>query len=108
MIPLTVREDGIVIAVKAQPGARKDTVLGERAGALRVAVSAAPEKGKANDAVQAVLARALGCRPSQIGLLSGATSRDKSFLVSGVPLVELKNRVESLLRLSEPGPHSQD
>jgi uncharacterized protein YggU (UPF0235/DUF167 family) len=72
-------------------------VLGERAGALRVAVSAAPEKGKANEAVREVLAEALGCRPSQVVILTGETSRDKMFLVSGVSAEELRNRLDELL-----------
>jgi len=46
---------------------------------LRVAVSAAPEKDKANAAIRDVLADALGCKPSQVALLSGKTSREKLF-----------------------------
>lgn len=97
MIALTARPEGVVVPVKAQPGARKEAVLGERAGALRVAVSAAPEKGKANAAVGRVLAEALGVKASQVEILSGATSRDKAFLVTGVGLDEIRRRLEGLL-----------
>ena len=68
MIDLTPHAGGVVVPVLAQPGARKNAVLGERAGRLRVAVSAAPEKGKANAAVHDVLAEALGVKGSQISL----------------------------------------
>ena len=49
-----------ILPVLAQPGSKRDGIIGERAGALRVAVTAAPEKGKANVAIQSVLAEALG------------------------------------------------
>ena len=68
----------------AHPGAKRDGIIGERAGALRVAVTAAPEKGKANEAIQSVLAEALGCKANQITLLSGETSRRKRFLIDGI------------------------
>jgi uncharacterized protein (TIGR00251 family) len=97
MIALTERPDGVVVPVRAQPGARRNAILGERAGALRIAVSAAPEKGKANVAVLEILAEALGCRPSQIQLLGGAHFREKTFLVSGVAREELDRRVAAIL-----------
>ena len=96
MIELTPHDRGTVLPVRAQPGARKNAVLGERAGALRVSVSAAPEKGKANAAILGVLAEALGCKASQVALLSGETSREKRFIVSGVAPDELRRRVDSL------------
>ena len=97
MIALTVHEGGTVLPVRAQPGARKDAILGERAGSLRVAVSAAPERGKANAAIQVVLADAIGCKASQVGLLSGETSRTKRFLISGVTPDELQRRLAGVL-----------
>lgn len=104
MIVLTPHTLGTVLPVRARPGARRNAVLGERSGALRVAVSAAPEKGKANAAVAALLAEALGCKASQVSLLSGATARDKTFLVSGVSPDDLRDRVDALAALP-PNPH---
>ena len=97
MIELSRHAAGVVLPVRAQPGARKNAVLGERAGALRVVVSAAPEKGKANAAIQEVLAAALGCKRSQVELLSGETSRDKTFVISGLSAEELRRRLDALL-----------
>jgi uncharacterized protein (TIGR00251 family) len=93
---------GTIVPVHAQPGAKRNGVLGERAGALRVAVTAAPEKGKANAAIQAVLAELLGCRPPQVSLLSGETSRHKRFLVAGMVPEDLHARLKNAL--SDPGP----
>lgn len=100
MIEVTPHAEGAVLMVRAQPGARKNAVVGEHAGALRVAVSAPPEKGKANAAIQDVLAEALGCKSSQIDLLSGETSRVKKFLVTGVTLDELRRRLDALVSSS--------
>jgi uncharacterized protein (TIGR00251 family) len=102
MIELAPHPEGTVIAVHAQPGARRNAILGERAGALRVAVTAPPEKGKANAAIQSVLAEGLGCRPSQVRILSGESSRQKRFLVGGLDPEELRRRIDTLLPESGP------
>jgi uncharacterized protein (TIGR00251 family) len=93
--------EGAVLNVKALPGARRNGVAGEHAGALKVAVTQVAEKGKANKAVAAVLAKALGVRPAEIELLSGATSARKRFLVRGAGAQELAELVEMLLGLGE-------
>jgi len=97
VIALTAHEGGTILPVRAQPGARKNAILGERGGSLRVAVSVAPERGKANAAIEEVLADAIGCKASQIGLLSGETSRTKRFLISGVTPDELQRRLAGLI-----------
>lgn len=93
MIAVTAHAEGSILPVRAQPGARKNDVLGERAGSLRVAVTAAPERGKANAAIAEVLAETLGCKPSQIALLAGETSREKRFLLAGMTVRELQERL---------------
>jgi len=81
----------------AQPGARKAGVLGEQAGALKVAVTAPPEDGKANKALVEALRRALGLRRSQVDLFSGQSSRDKRFVIRGVSAKDLRERLAALL-----------
>ncbi|HEV3120444.1 MAG TPA: DUF167 domain-containing protein, partial [Isosphaeraceae bacterium] len=61
--------------------------------ALKVAVTAPPERGKANDAIARVLAETLGCKPAQVELLGGPTSRSKRFLVRGMELEEIRSRL---------------
>ncbi len=51
MIKLRVVDGGIVLSVKVQPNASKDRVVGEHADQIKIAVTVAPEKGKANKAV---------------------------------------------------------
>lgn len=74
---------GVILAVRAHAAARRNAILGVRNGALRVAVTAAPERGKANRAIIAVLSEALGAPKSSIELLSGETSPQKRFLFVG-------------------------
>ena len=65
------------------PKARRNSITGLHAGALKVAVTEPPDKGKANEAVIALLAKALGLAPSCIELLAGHTSRDKQVAIKG-------------------------
>jgi uncharacterized protein len=90
--------EGWVLSVRAQPGARKNAVLGAHAGALKVAVTAAPEQGKANKAILEVLREALGLKRSQIEQISGETSRDKRFLIRDLSKDELATRLAALLQ----------
>lgn len=97
MIDLTAHPDGTVVPVAAQPGAKKNAALGERAGALRLAVTAPPDRGKANDALADLLADLLGCKSSAVRLLTGPTSRQKRFLVVGLAPAEVRERLASTL-----------
>ena len=84
MIDLKQDSRGVVISISAQAGARRNGIVGLRDGALRIAVTAAPEKGKANRAIITVLGEALAVPKSAIELVSGETSRLKRFIVLGV------------------------
>lgn len=97
MIVLTAHQAGVILLVRAQPGARVNAVRGEHQGALKVAVTQAPEKGKANRAVIEVLSRALRLSRSQFTLLSGETSHDKRFVVSGISADDLAALVNELV-----------
>ncbi len=96
-LEIVARERGSIVVISAQPGARREGVLGVRAGAVRIAVNAPPEKGKANAAIQAVLAEALGCKAAAIELVSGASARQKRFFIHGISPGELRERLASLL-----------
>lgn len=72
---------GVILSVRAHAGARRNAIVGVREGMVRIAVSEAPEKGKANKAIVVVLSKALGISKSAIVLVSGATSSRKRFLI---------------------------
>jgi uncharacterized protein len=102
MIDVAAHAEGSVLRVRAHAGARKNGVIGEHAGALRVAVSTAPERGKANAAIARELAAAIGCKASSLQLLSGETTREKRFLVVGLAPEALRARLEDVLKSAQP------
>jgi uncharacterized protein len=97
MIALSTHPEGCLLPVRALPGARKAGILGEQAGALKVAVTAPPEDGRANKALTEELRAALGLKRSQIELFRGSSSRDKLFLIRGLMQAELAERLAGLL-----------
>jgi uncharacterized protein (TIGR00251 family) len=101
MIAVTDHAEGLILPIRAQPGARKAGVLGEQAGALKLAVSAPPEDGRANKALTELLREVLGVKRSQVELLSGATSRDKRFLIRGVARGDLEARLRAMCPSTE-------
>ncbi|QDT47792.1 hypothetical protein Pan258_18290 [Symmachiella dynata] len=97
MIDIEPTTDGVLLPVRAQAGARKNGVVGVHDGRLKVAVTQAPEKGKANGAIQKVLAAALGLKKSQVELVVGPTSSQKKFRLTGVTADALRERIAALL-----------
>ena len=100
MIALENHPQGIIVPVKTQPGARRNGLSGEHAGALKVQVTQAPEDGKATEAVLELLADVLHVKRSQVMILSGVTSRQKRFLVSELSMAEIAKRLQSELENS--------
>jgi len=88
---------GIVLPKRAQPGGRNNSINGVHDGALKVSVQAAPEDGKANDAIMELLKKTLGIKRNQIEILSGQTSRDKKFLIRELMLEELAQKIRTLI-----------
>lgn len=98
-IGLTEHPEGCVLAVRAQPGARRNGIVGEHAGMLKVAVTAPPDKGRANDAIINVLADQFGLKASQIEFVSGLKSKEKKFLLRNLTMQEARSRLRSLLKI---------
>ena len=88
--PRTVR-----IAVKAVPGAKRDQIVGRLGDRLKIRVAAPPEDGKANQAVRALLADALGVRARDVRLVSGHSSAEKIVEVSGADEAAVKRLLGS-------------
>ncbi|MCA9029900.1 MAG: YggU family protein [Planctomycetaceae bacterium] len=96
-ISIEANDEGVFLPVHAQPGAKKNRIVGEHDGRLKVAVTAAPEKGKANKEIIAFLSKTLGIRKNQILIRSGETNSRKLLVVSDVDPRELQNKIEELL-----------
>jgi uncharacterized protein (TIGR00251 family) len=76
--------------VRLQPRARRAEVVGERAGAIVIRVTAPPVDGKANAALCAFVAQRAGVARSRVEVVRGMTSRDKIVRVEGVELAALR------------------
>ena len=94
---MTSRKEGTVIPVRAVPRARESRILGVHAGALRVALAALPEGGKANKALIDLLADALGFPVTALEIRRGAASRDKAVLVRGGDIERIATTLRGLL-----------
>ncbi len=70
--------------VKVHPKASRDQVVGYRDGVLQLRVTAPPDKGRANAAVVALLADALGVAKSRVRIVRGQSSRDKVLTVESL------------------------
>ncbi|QDU22799.1 hypothetical protein ETAA1_47870 [Urbifossiella limnaea] len=85
------------MSIRAQPGARKNAVVGEHGGALKVAVTAPPEDGRANAAIVELLRDWIGLKRSEIELATGPTNRNKQVLIRGRSPEELATLLASKL-----------
>jgi uncharacterized protein len=72
------------LAVRLQPRARRDEIVGERNGVLVVRVTAPPLDGRANAALRRLIAKAVGVAPSRVEIVRGHGSRDKVVRVTDV------------------------
>lgn len=74
-------DGGTVLRLKVKAGARRNALVGVHAGALKLAVTAAAERGRANQAVLRLLADQLRLPPSALELVAGTSSPDKTVWV---------------------------
>jgi uncharacterized protein (TIGR00251 family) len=87
---LRATADGVTLAFRAQPGAKKTAIAGiygEGIGAqLKIAVRAPPIEGRANAALIEFLAATFGVAKSAVAITSGESSRSKVFVLQGVTM----------------------
>jgi uncharacterized protein len=84
------------LAVRVQPGARRTGLKGwGEDGALRLAVAVPPEGGKANRAVEELLAEVLDVPRSAVSVARGAGSRSKWITIEGLDEDEVTRRIEA-------------
>jgi uncharacterized protein (TIGR00251 family) len=86
----------MLLSVKVVPGSSRDRVVGRYADGIKVQVSAAPERGKANAAVIRVLAEFFAVKPPDVELISGAGNPRKQFRISGRTETDLAAKVAEL------------
>ncbi len=82
------------LKVKVVPGSSRDQIVGWLGDALKIKVTAPPEKGKANEAVIDLLAEALGVSSDDIEVVSGHSSPLKVIAVAGLDDETIKKAFE--------------
>lgn len=86
------------VRLRVSPRAAKAGIVGRHAEAWKVRVAPAPERGKANDAVLALLAEALELPAAQLELVGGQSSRDKVVAVAGLSEEVVERRLAAAVR----------
>lgn len=92
-VAITTSGAGSRVRLRVKPGAKRRGIEGEHGGALRVLVTAPPEKGRANEEVEDLLAEALGLPRAAVRVVGGHTSRDKSVAIDGIDAEEVRRRL---------------
>ena len=91
MIELRNSKGDVLLPLRVRPGARGTRIEGVREGALRVAVSAPADQGRANHAVCKFIAQILECRKSAITIHAGSTNRNKQVRIENQSLDEVRS-----------------
>ena len=81
------------LRLRVAPGASAPCVVGRHGDAWKIRVAAAPERGKANDAVVELLATTLDVPRSSVTLVSGGGSRNKIVELTGIAPDEIERRL---------------
>jgi uncharacterized protein len=89
---------GATFAVKVHPRAKKNAITGTVGDALKVALTAPPVEGKANQAVIEFFADFFEIPRSSVSIASGETSRNKLIRVSGISAQRVRERLSAALQ----------
>jgi uncharacterized protein (TIGR00251 family) len=81
------------LKVKAQANASSNEIVGLMGDELKIRVSAAPESGKANRAIEALLADRLGLKKQDVCISSGFSSVHKTVEIGGINEAVLKQKL---------------
>jgi uncharacterized protein (TIGR00251 family) len=81
------------VRLRVAPGARRTAVVGRHGEGWKLRVTAAPERGRANDEVLELLAGTLGIARGDVRLVSGLAARDKIVEVAGLEPDEIERRL---------------
>jgi uncharacterized protein (TIGR00251 family) len=87
------------LEVKVTPNAGRNEITGWRDDVLQVKIAAAPEKGKANRELIDFLGRVLGVKKSDITIVKGETSRNKSIEIAGISREEIITKIQDKITI---------
>lgn len=101
MVPLNETTKGISFAVRVQPRARKNAITGVMGDAIKVALTAPPVEGRANQAVIEFFAELFQIPRASVTIASGEASRNKVIRVAGLGRVAVEQRLAAALSQNE-------
>ena len=87
---------GATFQVKVHPRAKKNAITGEVGDALKLALTAPPADGRANEACIAFFAELLNVSRSSVTISAGLGSRNKVIRVTGLTASEVRSRLSAV------------
>ena len=93
MIPVRDTPQGATFSVRVQPRASRNASAGEIGDALKLALTAPPVEGKANEACVEFVSKLLKVPRSSVTIAAGETSRNKVIRVTGLSAEEVRTRL---------------
>ncbi len=93
MIPIKESGEGVSFQVKVHPRAKRNAITGEMGEALKVALTAPPVEGRANEAVIEFLAEVLRVPRASVSIAAGQSSRNKVIRVRGLSAQQVAERL---------------
>lgn len=95
-MPMQRKDNGLLFKIKVQPGASKNRVIGFSGDALKIKLTAPPEKGKANEQLIEFLAEKLQIKKASLSIIKGFKSREKIIKIQEIKEEDLR-AIESRL-----------
>ncbi|MHC4221797.1 MAG: DUF167 domain-containing protein [Planctomycetota bacterium] len=86
-------DGGVVLGLKVVPGSNKSCLAGVLDGRLKVKISAAPQRGRANESLLKFLSKQLGVQKKAVSIISGETNPVKRVQVLGVSAEKLLGKL---------------
>ena len=93
MIPVRDTPSGAMFQVKVHPRAKKNAITGEVGDALKLALTAPPLEGRANQACIEFLAEVLNVPRSSVTIAAGESSRNKVIRVRGLSAAQVEAKL---------------
>jgi uncharacterized protein (TIGR00251 family) len=107
---LRLHAEGCSLAVRVQPGAKREAMAGVYGDAgeaqLKIALKAAPIEGRANEALIAFLAEFFGLARSSVGIAQGQTGRSKLVILKTVNVPDAELRIRAALNALPSSPRT--
>ena len=93
----------ILLPIEVQPGASKSGLKGVNTwrGRLQIAVRSQPKRGAANDEVIQVLSKSLSVKKSNLTIVAGVTSRQKTMKIENAQLEDIQAKLTEILEVNE-------